>query len=153
MLLLASILGSGTIFLMIIGALKITTQAMTMTQSFMLNMVPILVFVIICYVCKSDIQVSSWTNAEIQGAESIKRCHITSIGNPIVEIRWSYDRLISTMGFPILVTWHLYIESGPRAPCCYCDLTLPQAIQPIAVQLLFKSCAVIGQEACVNIIS
>ena len=47
------------------------------------------------------------------GPDSIKRCHLTSIGNPIVEIRRSYDRLISTMGFPILVRWHLYIESGP----------------------------------------
>ena len=28
------------------------------------------------------------------------------------EIRRSYDRLISTMGFPILVRRHLYIESG-----------------------------------------
>ena len=27
------------------------------------------------------------------GADSIKRCHLTSIGNPIVEIRRSYDRL------------------------------------------------------------
>ena len=26
----------------------------------------------------------------------------------------AYDRLISTMGFPILVRQHLYIESGPR---------------------------------------
>ena len=31
-----------------------------------------------------------------------------------MEIRRSWDRLISTMGFPILVRWHLYIESGPR---------------------------------------
>ena len=30
-----------------------------------------------------------------------------------MEIRRSYDRLISTMGFPILVRCHLYIESGP----------------------------------------
>ena len=41
------------------------------------------------------------------------RCHLTSIGNPIMEIRRSYDRLISTMGFPILVRYKLYIESGP----------------------------------------
>ena len=47
------------------------------------------------------------------GADSILRCHLTSIGNPIVEIRRPYDHLISTMGFPILVRWHLYIESGP----------------------------------------
>ena len=31
-----------------------------------------------------------------------------------MEIRRSFDRLISTMGFPILVWQHLYIESGPR---------------------------------------
>ena len=30
-----------------------------------------------------------------------------------MEIRRSYDRLISTVGFPILVRWHIYIESGP----------------------------------------
>ena len=47
------------------------------------------------------------------GAESIQRWHLTSIGNPIMEIRRSYDRLISIMGFPILVRWRLYIESGP----------------------------------------
>ena len=33
-----------------------------------------------------------------------------------MEIRRSYDRLISTMGFPILVGRHLYIESGPWWP-------------------------------------
>ena len=38
--------------------------------------------------------------------------HLTSIWNPILEIRRSYDRLISTLGFPLLVRWHLYIESG-----------------------------------------
>ena len=31
-----------------------------------------------------------------------------------MEIRRYYDRLISTMGFPILVRWHIYIESGPK---------------------------------------
>ena len=32
-----------------------------------------------------------------------------------MEIRGSYDRLISTMGFSILVRRHIYIESGPRS--------------------------------------
>ena len=44
----------------------------------------------------------------------------TSIVNPIVKIRRSYDRLISTMGFPILVRWHLYIQSGPWVLFQYC---------------------------------
>ena len=30
-----------------------------------------------------------------------------------MKIRWSYDRLISTMEFPITVRWDLYIELGP----------------------------------------
>ena len=47
------------------------------------------------------------------GTESISRCHLTSVGNPIVKIRRSYDRLISTMGFLLLVKWYLNIESGP----------------------------------------
>ena len=43
-----------------------------------------------------------------QGADSVKRCHLTSKGDPSVKIRWSYDCLISIMVFPILVRWHLY---------------------------------------------
>ena len=50
-----------------------------------------------------------------QGADSITRCHLTRIGNTIVEIRRSYNRLISTMGFAILLRHHLYIESEPRS--------------------------------------
>ena len=56
-----------------------------------------------------------------QGPDSIKRCCFASIGNPVVEIRRSDDRLISTMGFPLLVRQHLYIESEPRAPSQYKD--------------------------------
>ena len=33
-----------------------------------------------------------------------------------MNIRWSYDHLISTMGFPNVVIWYLYIESAPWAP-------------------------------------
>ena len=45
-------------------------------------------------------------------------CSLTSIGNLIVEIRQSYDCLISTMRFPLLVKWYLHIESRPCfRPC------------------------------------
>ena len=56
------------------------------------------------------------------GNDLLERCCLTSIANPIVEIRRSHDRLISTMGFPILVRWHIYIESGPRS--CYMMLDI-----------------------------
>ena len=53
-----------------------------------------------------------WLHGDL-GPDSIYRCHLTSIGNPIVEIRQSQDRLTSTMGFPILVRCHLYFETAP----------------------------------------
>ena len=45
-----------------------------------------------------------------------------------LQIRRSYDRLISTMVFPIPVRQHLYIESGPRLKhhCdIVCNITCP----------------------------
>ena len=61
---------------------------------------------------KADGLPTSWPLAD----RSPIRYRLTSIGNPIVEIRRPYDHLtcISTMGFPILVRQDLYIESGPR---------------------------------------
>ena len=41
----------------------------------------------------------------------VVRYKYVSIGKPVVDIRPSHDRLISTTGFPILVRWHFYIES------------------------------------------
>ena len=75
-----------------------------------------------------------------------------------MEIRRSYDRLISTMGFPILVRRDLYIESGPwlqyadvifctcwkRFPCKHTTgLNWPNAasIRPLLAQLWpIKAC-------------
>ena len=61
-----------------------------------------------------ELYIASQLNDMTQGSESIWRCHLASVGNPIVEIKWSYDHLISTMELPILVRQHIYIESGPR---------------------------------------
>ena len=46
-----------------------------------------------------------------------------------MEIRRSYDHLISKMGFPILVRWHLYIESGPRLHPRWCSCTVQSLVQ------------------------
>ena len=37
---------------------------------------------------------------------------LTNIGILIVEIRWSYDCLISTMGYPLQVSWHSILNQG-----------------------------------------
>ena len=85
----------------------------------------VIILILICIVCTLWYVLLRWNlkssmfyschdhDTMVNHPDSIKRCHLTSIGNPIVEIKWSYDRLISTMGFPILVRWHLHIESAP----------------------------------------
>ena len=65
--------------------------------------------------CSSDIGMGAVGTGSLNlGPDLIKSCRLTNIGNPIVEIRRSLDRLIPTMGFTILVRCDLYIESGPR---------------------------------------
>lgn len=56
MLMVGTILGPGTIFLMMIGAINAITQISNF-NALMLNLVPILFFIIICMTCKSETQV------------------------------------------------------------------------------------------------
>ena len=52
-----------------------------------------------------------------QGPIAIWTCLLTSKRNPIVEIRRSYDCLISTIWFPLLVRWHLSIDGLVQERC------------------------------------
>ena len=65
------------------------------------------------------------------GKIQIYKCRLTTIGNPIVEIRRSYDRLLSTMWFPTLLKQHLYTESVPKtiiySKCESTDFDLPRS--------------------------
>ena len=76
----------------------------------------VMFYVSVCHIAQYNSFVAETIilTAHCQGPNSIKRWPLTSIGNPIIDIRRSYDRLIFIMGFPLLVRWHLYIESGPR---------------------------------------
>ena len=77
-----------------------------------------------------------------QGPDAIQRCHLTSIGNPIVEIRRSYDCLISTIEFPILVRQHLYIESGTRASAAAMVTNTTVCLQQLYASHVFKGCCI-----------
>ena len=60
----------------------------------------------------------SWYSAN-SGQVQYKDPILTVKGNLIVEIRRSWDRLISTMRFPLLISWHLCIESYLRMSLQY----------------------------------
>nr|AKZ08595.1 chitin synthase B [Helicoverpa armigera] len=55
MLMFGTILGPGTIFLMMVGAMNAITQ-MSMSNALILNLVPILIFIVVCMTCKSETQ-------------------------------------------------------------------------------------------------
>ncbi|XP_047545351.1 chitin synthase chs-2-like [Vanessa atalanta] len=55
MLILGTILGPGTIFLMMIGAINALT-GLSNIYALLLNLVPIFIFVVVCLTCKSEIQ-------------------------------------------------------------------------------------------------
>ena len=43
---------------------------------------------------------------------SILGCGLTSIGNDVMEMKQSWDQLISMIWFPVLIGWHHYIETS-----------------------------------------
>ena len=53
---IGTILGPGTIFLMLVGAM-VAVFRISNWDSFHLNLVPILLFMIICFTCKNEIQI------------------------------------------------------------------------------------------------
>jgi len=54
-----TILGPGTIFLMLVGAFA-TAFNLDQWSSFLYNFIPILIFIIVCFLCKTDIQVCTF---------------------------------------------------------------------------------------------
>lgn len=58
MLMVGTILGPGTIFLMLVGAFVAAFPTIDMWTSFIMNMIPIIVFMISCIFLKSKHQVS-----------------------------------------------------------------------------------------------
>ena len=57
-LMVSSLLGTGSIFLMIVGAIDVAlANALGTTWSFILNMIPVLLFIFVCFFTKSDTQV------------------------------------------------------------------------------------------------
>ncbi len=63
-LMMSTIIGPGTIFLMIVGALQTAfgSFGLDMWGSFIANIIPLLLFIFACYLCSSKTQVSLRTH-------------------------------------------------------------------------------------------
>ena len=72
-----------------------------------------MVLVVQSYFWCTNLTALFWIPSKIQGAVSIWKCYLTSIGIPIIKIRQFRDHFIFNMGIPIPGKGSLYIETGP----------------------------------------
>lgn len=56
MLMIGTVLGPGTIFLMMIGAMNAITRMSNM-NALIFNLVPLIIYIVVCMTCKSETQV------------------------------------------------------------------------------------------------
>ncbi|KAI8427952.1 hypothetical protein MSG28_002272 [Choristoneura fumiferana] len=68
MLMVGTVLGPGTIFLMMIGAMNAIT-GMSMGNALLLNLIPVVIFITVCLTCKSEIQEIEQENKEAEEAK------------------------------------------------------------------------------------
>lgn len=59
LLFVSSLLTPGTIFLLIVGAINTAFPELDLLDSLICNMVPIGIFLLVCFCCKSNVQVKS----------------------------------------------------------------------------------------------
>jgi len=57
LLMFSSILTPGTIFLMIVGSLSLAYPSITLVWSFVANVIPLVIFVLLIFFARTDIQV------------------------------------------------------------------------------------------------
>ena len=83
---------------------------------------------------------TSWQFYDL-GTVSIRRLSFPGMGIPMLKIRRSQHCLIFNMGIPILVRWHLYIETAPRVPFQY---------QYLSARLQYLQCISNGNTAVLH---
>ncbi|CAK1549970.1 unnamed protein product [Leptosia nina] len=109
MLMFGTVLGPGTIFLMMIGAINAIT-GMSNMNALILNAVPVLTFIIVCMTCKSDIQLK-FANIITCLYAMIMMFVIVGIALQIVEDGW----LAPTSLF-FVATFGLFFVTGALHP-------------------------------------
>lgn len=94
-----TILGPGTIFLMLVGAFVAAFQIDNWT-SFYYNLYPILFFMLVCFTCKSNIQVRK-NNPQVSRKYMLTIISVNMRSNPLHWLCIDYDGCDCWYGSPI----------------------------------------------------
>ncbi|CAH2066866.1 unnamed protein product, partial [Iphiclides podalirius] len=109
LLMMGTILGPGTIFLMMVGAMNAIT-GMSIMNALLLNLIPVLIFLFVCMTCKSEIQLM-FANAITCAYAMIMMMVIVGIALQIVEDGWLAPSSIFT-----IVTFGIFFATAALHP-------------------------------------
>lgn len=120
MLLFGTVLGPGTIFLMLVGAMNAVFH-ISNWDSFIINMVPIMMYMIICFTCKSEIQILV---AQIMSAAYALLMMAVFVGTAIQMIEDSVLSPTNIFFLSLLASFFIAALAHPQEFSCFYPIVL-----------------------------
>jgi len=120
MLMFGTILGPGTIFLMLVGAMNAVFH-ISNWDSFAINMIPILTYIIICFTCKSEVQILV---AQIMSAAYALLMMAVFVGTAIQMIEDSVLSPTNIFFLSLLASFFIAALAHPQEFSCFYPIVL-----------------------------
>jgi chitin synthase len=120
MLMFGTILGPGTIFLMLVGAMNAVFH-ISNWDSFVINMIPILLYIIICFTCKSEVQILV---AQIMSAAYALLMMAVFVGTAIQMIEDSVLSPTNIFFLSLLTSFFIAALAHPQEFSCFYPIVL-----------------------------
>lgn len=120
MLMFGTILGPGTIFLMLVGAMNAVFH-ISNWDSFVINMVPIMIYIIICFTCKSEVQILV---AQIMSAAYALLMMAVFVGTAIQMIEDSVLSPTNIFFLSLLASFFIAALAHPQEFSCFYPIVL-----------------------------
>lgn len=120
MLIVGTILGPGTIFLMLVGAMNAVFH-ISNWDSFAINLIPIMLYIIICFTCESDIQILV---AQIMSAAYALLMMAVFVGTAIQMIEDSVLSPTNVFFLSLLLSFFIAALAHPQEFSCFYPIVL-----------------------------
>lgn len=120
MLMFGTVLGPGTIFLMLVGAMNAVFH-ISNWDSFVINMIPIMLYMIICFTCKSEVQILV---AQIMSAAYALLMMAVFVGTAIQMIEDSVLSPTNIFFLSLLASFFIAALAHPQEFSCFYPIVL-----------------------------
>lgn len=120
MLMFGTVLGPGTIFLMLVGAMNAVFH-ISNWDSFVINMIPIMIYMIICFTCKSEVQILV---AQIMSAAYALLMMAVFVGTAIQMIEDSVLSPTNIFFLSLLSSFFIAALAHPQEFSCFYPIVL-----------------------------